>query len=148
MNAPPKRRSFTKAERLAVYEKTNGHCAYCGAEIEMRQMQVDHVISIEFPDSSNDLINLLPACRSCNNYKSTFSIEKFREMIERWPSVLMRDSVTFRNAVRFGMVEPDFEKRITFYFEDIGIEIAPNPIDDMYREHLERKRREAESCRD
>lgn len=26
------RRKLTKDERMAVYEKTNGHCAYCGCE--------------------------------------------------------------------------------------------------------------------
>ena len=38
------RRKLTKDERMAVYEKTNGHCAYCGCELEYKDMQVDHVI--------------------------------------------------------------------------------------------------------
>lgn len=37
------RRKLTKDERMAVYEKTNGHCAYCGCELEYKDMQVDHV---------------------------------------------------------------------------------------------------------
>lgn len=36
--------------------------------------------------------------------------------IERWPDVLQRDNVTYRNAVRFGMIEPR-PHRVTFYFE-------------------------------
>ena len=40
------RRKLTKDERMAVYEKTNGHCAYCGCELEYKDMQVDHVIPI------------------------------------------------------------------------------------------------------
>lgn len=40
------RRKLTKDERMAVYKKTNGHCAYCGCELEYKDMQVDHVIPI------------------------------------------------------------------------------------------------------
>ena len=92
-------------------------------------MQVDHVVPMEFcnayqaigvePDS---LDNYLPACRSCNHYKSTFTVEKFRKAIERYPIVLERDSATYRNAMRFGMVEPK-EKKIQFYFELLDVEV-------------------------
>ena len=37
-------------------------------------------------------------------------------MLESMPDVLMRDSVTYKNAVRFGLVEPKPHK-IVFYFE-------------------------------
>lgn len=40
------RRKLTKDERMAIYKKTNGHCAYCGCELEYKDMQVDHVIPI------------------------------------------------------------------------------------------------------
>ena len=33
------RRNFTKAERLAVYEKYNGHCAYCGGAICLNKIE-------------------------------------------------------------------------------------------------------------
>lgn len=29
-----RRRKLTKDERMAVYKKANGHCAYCGCELE------------------------------------------------------------------------------------------------------------------
>lgn len=29
--------------RQAVYAKYNGHCAYCGCEIDYNDMQVDHI---------------------------------------------------------------------------------------------------------
>ena len=40
MYQSPKRRKLTKAERQFVYDKCGGHCAYCGCEITMRQMQI------------------------------------------------------------------------------------------------------------
>lgn len=118
----PKRKKLSKAERREVYDKCGGHCAYCGCEIKMSEMQVDHVIPIAWDLGSDTLSNMLPACRSCNNYKSSMTVEMVRACIERFPDVLMRDSVTYKNAVRFGLVEPKPHK-VEFYFEKLGIKI-------------------------
>nr|UVY57535.1 MAG: ICEA Protein [Bacteriophage sp.] len=34
--------SFSKKKREAVYAKYDGHCAYCGRAIDIKDMQVDH----------------------------------------------------------------------------------------------------------
>lgn len=119
-----KRKQLSKQERLQVYEKCNGHCAYCGCELPLKDMQVDHIIPLALinDDKSETFLNYLPACRSCNHYKSAMSLETFRRMIERMPDVLMRDSVTYKNAVRFGLVTPTPHK-VEFYFEKLGIEV-------------------------
>lgn len=62
---------------------------------------------------------MLPACRSCNHYKSRSTLEGFRKMVEAMPDTLMRDSTTYKNAVRFGLVIPN-KQPITFYFEKVG----------------------------
>ena len=113
-----KRRKLTKAEREAVYNMLNGHCAYCGAKITMKQMQVDHVVPINgWRESGPDTIgNMLPACRSCNHYKSRSPLESFRKSLERMPNVLMRDSVTYQIAARYGLVKPE-PQQVVFYFE-------------------------------
>lgn len=41
------RKAIPKQIRQKVYEKHNGHCAYCGCELEYKDMQVDHIDSIE-----------------------------------------------------------------------------------------------------
>lgn len=78
------RRKLTKDERIAVYEKMNGHCAYCGCELEYKDMQVDHVVPINgcLKQGEDTLGNMLPACRSCNHYKSKSTLEGFRKMVE------------------------------------------------------------------
>lgn len=123
---PPKRRKLTRAERHEVYAKCGGHCAYCGEKIMQAQMQVDHLIPMELYEAYaavgqdlDTMDNYMPACRSCNHYKSSLTLEKFRSAIERWPEVLSRDNVTYRNAVRFGQVTPT-PKPVRFYFEQIG----------------------------
>lgn len=124
MSNAAKRKQLSRQERLQVYEKCNGHCAYCGCELPLKDMQVDHVIPLALisDDKSETFLNYLPACRSCNHYKSAMSLETFRRMIERMPDVLMRDSVTYKNAVRFGLVTPTPHK-VEFYFEKLGIEV-------------------------
>lgn len=119
-----KRERFNHKTKKIVYEKCNGHCAYCGVEISISEMQIDHVIPVKFAEvykehqgtDLNAIENLMPSCRSCNSYKSSLTLEKFRQAIERWPEVLQRDNVTYRNAVRFGMIEPKPHK-VSFYYE-------------------------------
>lgn len=120
MYEAPKRRKLSKSERQTVYDKCGGHCAYCGTPMEITQMQVDHVKPISLFGGKDTFDNMLPSCRSCNHYKHSLQLEKFREAIEQWPEVLMRDSVTYKNAVRYGIVIPN-PKRVKFYFETMEV---------------------------
>ena len=36
------RKTIPKKIRQIVYDKYNGHCAYCGCELEYKDMQIDH----------------------------------------------------------------------------------------------------------
>lgn len=100
---------------MLVYKMFQGHCAYCGCAIRYEDMQVDHIIA-KRRGGTDEIGNLFPACRSCNHYKSTQSIEAFRDTVSKMPEVLMRDSVTYKNAVRFGQVKPN-PHPVIFYFE-------------------------------
>ena len=116
-----KRKNIPKSIRQAVYKKCNGHCAYCGCILEYKNMQVDHLIPLEgWNEQGEDTFeNMMPSCRSCNRYKSRFTLEEFRSMVAAMPDTLMRDSNTYKNAVRFGLVIPN-KKPIVFYFETIN----------------------------
>ena len=41
-----KRKPIPKQTRLTVYNKCNGHCAYCGCKLEYKDMQVDHITAV------------------------------------------------------------------------------------------------------
>ncbi len=112
------RRKLTRSERWQVYDKCKGHCAYCGCNLEYKDMQVDHIIPLNgwSEQGADTLDNMLPACRSCNHYKSRSTLDGFRKMVEVMPDTLMRDSTTYRNAVRFGLVIPN-KMPVIFYFE-------------------------------
>lgn len=114
--AEQRRRTLTPFERQQIYGKFGGHCAYCGCEITIKDMQADHVVPLHL-GGADDTSNLYPACRACNHYKSTFDVEKFRAVIEQAPNVLMRDSATYRNIARFGLIKHPDNPTVQFYFE-------------------------------
>lgn len=109
------RRRLSKAERRAVYDKCNGHCAYCGCDLEYKDMQADHLVPL-YNGGADELDNMLPACRSCNHYKATLSLDSFRAMIDSIPDTLYRDSATYRVGRRFGKINIVADKT-EFYFE-------------------------------
>jgi len=141
----PKRRRIPKDVRTRVFNLCNGHCAYCGCAIDPRDMQVDHYLSFEFgyaiaqgKGDINSEGNYLPACRSCNYYKSGMHIEQFRRMVSKWHEILMRDSVTYRNAVRFRQVIPAQHVPV-FYFEETGVHIPAMDWDKDFREKMHKE---------
>lgn len=111
-----KRKSISKATRLKVYEKYNGHCAYCGCTLTLKEMQVDHIQSVYWYNGANDIENYNPACRMCNFYKSTMPIEKFREQLGQLTSRLERSVFIFRLAKKYGLIR-EIKEPVIFYFE-------------------------------
>ncbi len=117
-----------KEKRETVYEKCLGHCAYCGKKISMKEMQVDHIephwhtltedqaLKVGIKKGSHDLENLNPSCARCNKWKSTFSLESFRKVVETSLDRLERDTPNFRLARDFGLLETN-KKPVKFYFE-------------------------------
>ncbi len=115
------RKTLTKKQRLLVYDKCGGRCAYCGRKIEYKDMQVDHlesvyIANIHGKEVDNELKNLMPACRMCNFYKSTMGIDKFRQTVKSIPERLEK-SFIFRLARQYGLVTVHDDIEIMFYFE-------------------------------
>ena len=108
-----KRRRLTKAQRLQVYEKYGGKCAYCGNHISLAEMQVDHIKPLAL-GGADDISNFAPACRICNYYKSTLTIEKFREQLGLLKGRLEKD-FTYRLALKYGLIRV-FTKPVGFFF--------------------------------
>lgn len=89
--------SFSKKKREAVYAKYDGHCAYCGRAIEIKDMQVDHFKPQRAWNAedagTDDISNLMPSCRMCNHYKRANSLETFRRYIAEIPRKLRENYI-------------------------------------------------------
>ena len=128
-----------KQLREKVYNKYKGCCAYCGQKIIYRSMQVDHIVPQSNYDSDmmhekmrdlrvpgflkhltlldvNHIDNLNPSCRKCNNFKSSFTLELFREELQKQVSRAKKSSSNYRRALQYGQIV-EKEHPIVFHFE-------------------------------
>ena len=115
-----KRRRLSAIERKKVFDTYNGHCAYCGTRVTFRGMQIDHVKPLAI-GGEDTFENMLPACRSCNHYKATMDVEKFREYLSGIPKRVRRDDIAFQVGERYGLVQVN-DVPVVFYFEKVGEE--------------------------
>ena len=116
-----KRKSISKATRQKVYEKYGRRCAYCGCRLTMKEMQVDHINAVYTHENDaglNDIENLMPACRACNFYKSTFGIEEFRKRIETTLNRLEK-LLIYRIAKKYELVRQS-GTHVEFWFEKLN----------------------------
>ena len=127
---------LTKQEREVLKEKLGGNCSYCGYKLGDK-WDADHFVPLKrnwvikngkqvFTDCLNPendtLENMMPSCKSCNNDKSSLSIESWRDMIKNKVVCLNRDSTTYQKAKRFGLVvEKDID--VVFYYEKCGYKV-------------------------
>ena len=109
-----RRKSLSKNMRSEIYEMYGGHCAYCGREIDIKEMQVDHVQSV-YLGGEDERSNYRPACRSCNFYKSTMSVDGLREQLGLIAGRLEKLFI-FRLALAYGLIQLT-GRPVKFYFE-------------------------------
>lgn len=107
------RPTIPKSVREAVYSRYDYKCGYCGCEPE--KLVVDHIKPFQAGGSS-EIINLMPACSPCNNFKTSYGVNLFRQELESQVSKARKYSVNFRLAERYGLIQVT-EKPIKFYFE-------------------------------
>lgn len=117
-----------KQQRQQILEKYGNRCAYCGEDIDLKSMQVDHIRSqrnfyfgrrSEIPDYDvHSIQNLNPSCRKCNNFKTGMGLEEFRNELQKQVERARLRSVNFRMAEKFGQIQVN-EKPIRFYFEKL-----------------------------
>lgn len=76
-----------KKLRVLMFNKYDGKCAYCGCDLI--KMHIDHIRPIDRHNMSEDdktkleISNLTPSCPSCNCSKSNFTLEIYRNIINK-----------------------------------------------------------------
>ena len=118
-----KRKTIPKKTREAVYNKYDGCCAYCGKELDYKEMQLDHLIPVQrerFGKYTEDQLecfeNYMPSCRRCNHYKRAHSLEVFRRYITEIPKKLREQNYIYKVGIDYGIIEERSWNGL-FYFE-------------------------------
>lgn len=130
---------MTKSQREKLRMMFGGKCAYCGCELPEKGWHADHLQPIvrkmtqdmdaakkgqfkykttsecHHPERDNE-DNLVPACKACNIYKSSNSLEGFRQILTSFAVNSLSRTQSLRAAVRFGILTVD-ETPIVFWFE-------------------------------
>ena len=116
-----------KKVRQQVLDKYYGHCAYCGCQLTMKTLQVDHIKPIlrgwEFADEQrgeDDIDNYFPSCAPCNRRKGTESVEGFRHELEMCHQRMMNTNANYRQLVRYGQIKLINDGKVEFYFEKVN----------------------------
>lgn len=107
--------------RAHLHAKYGGRCAYCGCQIEMKDMQVDHVIPINRGFSGagvglRNVDNYNPSCATCNSSKSNKSVEEFRAHLAFRIEYARKESASLRLLEKYNLVKVTHTP-VVFFFE-------------------------------
>lgn len=117
-----------KEVRERVWLKYDKKCAYCGSDLEYKQMQIDHIQPYWYNATEEDCkrykvtkgeheeSNFNPSCARCNRWKSTFSLEQFRNEIQQQVKRLNKYNSNYRLALDYKLITEEI-KNVQFYFE-------------------------------
>lgn len=123
-----------KSDREKIFNKYGGRCCYCGCGLT-KSFHIDHLECVHrltkydhdkqklMPDGmmypENDCEdNMMPACPSCNMYKSTCNLEIFRWKISNSITALNKRDAQYKFGKRFGLIV-EVIKPVVFYFETL-----------------------------
>lgn len=114
---------LNKKQRLELFDKYSGRCAYCGDEL-VKGWHADHIEPIRRNGDGtclnphNEVFdNYNPSCASCNINKHSMSLEEFRKSISMYVESLNKYTVQYKMAKKYGLVV-ETEKEVKFYFEN------------------------------
>ena len=125
-------KGYSKNQRIEIFNKYNGRCAYCGCILKNNHCTIDHIkprhrgylddelSRMNIVRGDHKIENLNPCCSSCNSSKSTLTIEKWRIEIEKKHDRLLKYESSYNLLTRFKMVKRVKSKCI-FYFEKVKL---------------------------
>jgi len=97
---------ISKKTREIVKAKYSGKCAYCGIDLQ-KGWNVDHIKPLVF-GGTNELDNLNPSCKDCNNYKCHANLEGYRKqlwnMLNEKPEYLFKSKTKKQVGINMGSI--------------------------------------------
>lgn len=110
------RKNISKNIRAQVLSKYDGHCAYCGKILDLKSLRVDH-LHPHYRGGKDHIDNYMPSCYQCNFYKSTHTLDDFREKLMSLHERITQPFIA-RLGMQYGIVAINqFDGK--FYFEKV-----------------------------
>lgn len=109
--------SISKTLRTKVKIMQQNNCWYCGKD---NPKTIDHVVSISH-GGSDDIDNLVMACKTCNSTKRELSVSDFRFAMS-WKKTRYSDVISHGKAKKLmllGVSFDDFNNDHKFWFEGL-----------------------------
>jgi hypothetical protein len=115
--------------RAIVFDKCGGKCAYCGVDL-VKGWNVDHIKPRIF-GGTNDLDNLNPSCKYCNNYKCHTDLEGYRNQLHKMLNdkleYLFKSKTKMQVAMNMGSIKHTLWDG-KFHFERVAKSDCDHPI--------------------
>ena len=125
----------SKKQRLIIFNKYGGRCAYCGNPITLKDFQVDHYfpkrcnnyyrkqLRLSYIDpkerfNAEDISNKMPSCKTCNHYKHSEWPESWRVTMKTLHTRIKKHYIN-RVAMAYGIIPDVVPFDGIFYFEKI-----------------------------
>lgn len=101
-------------DRLEIYHKTNGRCAYCGIKLELKYASLSYT-EPPSPGEESGMDNQLSACLPCYQLKASLSLQKFRQLVGK------SNDNRYAKLAQFKNINPILAQAVTFYFESANM---------------------------
>ena len=75
---PTRRRPFEAGQKESIFRSQDGRCMYCGAERDIREFQIDHMVPV-VRGGPHEMANFQLLCGPCNNRKRDYTDDEFRQ---------------------------------------------------------------------
>jgi len=134
-----------KKDRIKIWTKTEGRCAYCGKFLkpnkQWNSFEIDHMHP-RIQGGSNDKNNLIASCVRCNHKKSGRTVEEYKEYLIKQFTDCLTDMYFYKNPSKYifsKILTYDQQMNLCLGIQNITDEILDTDNIKFYFERLNEK---------
>jgi hypothetical protein len=111
------------SKKSLILQKTDGRCYYCGKELKLSNLNIDHIFP-KLKGGKRNIENLAPVCKSCNSSKGSKTLEEYRSYLCKKKLKNNPLSIPYFSELQISYLKKTYNIKIElpsikFYFEEI-----------------------------